>query len=245
MTEINPRKVIDDHYDMIILKINNEFNDRLEDFTDQDLIPKTSLDYLNEDSESDFDENTSEKEEDESDNGFDLVEDERASDKHRKTTENTKDNKSQASNEKDEEKNENTTNNEEEEELELEFPIFKIDRKRVYKSLYDEEKDEPMVQFKGGSTRIRDYLNLVRSKAIEEANSTRKANLASYELNKDNQRLNQVRSIDEMRRVLFKDNFCFVLQIGYFNTESAINLSNIYTISTDFYLDQNEIKLLK
>jgi hypothetical protein len=102
-----------------------------------------------------------------------------------------------------------------------------------------------MVQFKGGSTRIRDYLNQVRSKAIEEANLARKANLASYELNKDNQRLNQVRSIEEMRRVLFKDKFCFVLQIGYFNTESAINLSNIYTISTDFYLDQNKIKLLK
>jgi hypothetical protein len=56
MTELNPRKVIDDHYDMVILKINNEFNDRLEDFTDKDLIPKISSDYLNEDSESDFNE---------------------------------------------------------------------------------------------------------------------------------------------------------------------------------------------
>ena len=229
MTELNPRKVIDDHYDMVIQKINNEFNDRLEDFTDEDLIPKTSpSDYLNEDSGSYFDEKTSEKEEDESDNDFDLVEDEKAK-----------------KSEKEEEKNENATNNEEEEEEELlEFPIFKIDRKRVYKSSYD-EKDEPMVQFKAGSTRICDYLNRVRSKAIEEANLARKENMASYELNKDNQRLNQVRSIEEMRRVLFKDKFCFVLQIGYFNTESAINLSNIYTISTDFYLDQNEIKLLK
>jgi hypothetical protein len=255
MSELNPRKVIDDHYDSVIQKINNKINDMLEDFTSDHLIPKFSeSDYVDEESDSDSEEKTSEEENDESDNDFDLVEDERANvvddakakGNHETTnkTENTSDTKSESSDEK--EKTKTTNANKKEEELyPYIFPIFNNDQKRVYESLYNDEKDQPIVKFKRGSTRIRDYLNRVRSNAIKEANLARKENLASYELNKDKHRFNRETSIEEMRRVLFKDKFCFLLQINYFNTRSAINLSNIYTILTDFYLDQNEIKPLK
>ena len=256
MSELNPRKVIDDHYDSVIQKINNEINDQLHDFTNNHLIPKFSeTNYMDEESDSDFDEKTGEEEEsDESDNDFDLVEDERANlcqnvvddskakANHATTNkpENTSNTKSESSDEK-----EKATHNEKEEELNpYIFPIFNINQKRFYNSFYDCEK-QPIVKFRGGSTRIRDYLNRVRSKAIKEANLARKDNLASYELNKDKHGFNRETSIEEMKRVLFKDKFCFVLQINYFNTGSAISLSSIYTILTDFYLDQNEIKLLK
>ena len=246
MSELNPRKVIDDHYDSLIQKINSEINDQLDDFTNYDLIPYLSESFNDSEDHEDKSEN---EDESESDYDFDLVEEDDDTVKDDIEDEDSDNNELELEPLIEKENEQNTTNliaNKKEEELNpYIFPIFNINQKRVYKSLYNDEKDPPIVKFKRGSTRIRDYLNRVRSKAIKEANLARKENLASYELNKDKHRFNRETSIEEMRRVLFKDKFCFVLQINYFNTGSAINLSNIYTILTDFYLDQNEIKLLK
>jgi hypothetical protein len=244
MSELNPRKVIDDHYDSVILKINNEINDQLDDFTSYDLIPYLSESFNDSEDHEDKSENEYDSE---SDYDFDLVEEDDDAVKADIEDEDSDNNELEPIVEKENEQKTKTTNaNKKEEELyPYIFPIFNNDQKRVYESLYNDEKDQPIVKFKRGSTRIRDYLNRVRSNAIKEANLARKENLASYELNKDKHRFNRETSIEEMRRVLFKDKFCFLLQINYFNTRSAINLSNIYTILTDFYLDQNEIKLLK
>lgn len=90
------------------------------------------------------------------------------------------------------------------------------------------------------TTRVRDYLQLVRSKAIEELKKAEQKNLDNYELNKvlykyDQETLTDER-IEEMKRNLFKDKFAFVLNIK----EPNKSVFKTHTILTDFYLDLNE-----
>ena len=94
-----------------------------------------------------------------------------------------------------------------------------------------------MINVKPGSTKIIDYLNLVRSKAIEEINKAKDENLERYVNNKDKYDLNDstVEKVQEMKRELFKEKFCFLIKLN--NNSNDTNLIKFYTIVTDFYLD--------
>ena len=110
--------------------------------------------------------------------------------------------------------------------------------------------DENMTGLDGvtpGTTRFRDYLELVRSKSIEELKKAQQETLDSYEMNKslykyDRETLTDEK-VEEMRKNLFKDKFCFLLHFGYDNrTKCALKYA---TIITNFYLDENDLDLLK
>ena len=89
-----------------------------------------------------------------------------------------------------------------------------------------------------GTTRLPDYLNLVRSKAIYELKKAEQETLDRYEMNKHLYKFNREtltdEKVEEMRRNLFKENFSFVLQIDQSNNPLLRN----YTVITDFYLDE-------
>ncbi len=91
-------------------------------------------------------------------------------------------------------------------------------------------------------TRTRDYLELVRSKTIVELKKAKQETLDSYEMNKHLYKYNREdltdEIVEEMRRNLFKDKFCFVQFIDG-------NLLHKYLIITDFYLDQKDLDFLK
>jgi hypothetical protein len=96
-----------------------------------------------------------------------------------------------------------------------------------------------------GTTRFRDYIELVRTKSIEELKKAQQETLDSYEINKslykyDRETLTDEK-VEEMRKNLFKDKFCFTLQI---NIDSNKKFKQI-TVFTDFYLNQEDLTHLK
>ena len=117
-----------------------------------------------------------------------------------------------------------------------EFVFFK----NPYRIEYENDLKINVTQ---GSTKIHEYLNLVRSKAIEEINKAKEENLQRYEINKLRNKIDGTEEkLEEMRRELFEKKFCFLLRIDYdyiFNEENN-NLFKLHTIVTDFYLDQYE-----
>lgn len=92
----------------------------------------------------------------------------------------------------------------------------------------------------GKSVKIVDYLEVVRDKSIEEIKKAEQANLESYELNKERYKYDRKslthEDVEEMRRGLFGDKFCFVLEIEG-STEYNKPIINQCTVVTDFYFD--------
>lgn len=113
-----------------------------------------------------------------------------------------------------------------------------------YKDPYESKYEYDMsklcrIDVTPGITRFRDYLELIRSKSIEELKMAEKETLDNYELNKhlykyDRETLTSER-VEEMKRNLFKDKFCFV--IG--------SKRRLFTIITDFYLNEEDLAYLR
>lgn len=117
-----------------------------------------------------------------------------------------------------------------------------IDPYQTSEYKYDMSK---MIQLIPKTNRMRDYLDLVRWKFIDELKKAEKENLSSYESNKLLYNYNRKdltdEKVDKMCRNLFKDKFCFLLQV-----KGANNcLSDNFLIITDFYLDKSDLTFLR
>lgn len=113
----------------------------------------------------------------------------------------------------------------------------------------DEYKYDTDLKITLESGKIHDYLNLVRLKAIEEVKNVRDENLEHYELNKAEYKYNRndltAEKVEEIRRELFKEKFCFLLRIDDILKETELKFKCVIVI-TDFYLDTyDQYKLLK
>ena len=116
--------------------------------------------------------------------------------------------------------------------------FFKIDSIiDPYKEEYKFDKEE--IDFIPESKKLHDYVNQIRSKSIEEINKVREENLQQFEINKEKYKYNRndlsAAKVEEMRRELFKEKFCFVLRVDDI-FKNTIPIKYI-TIITDFYLD--------
>jgi hypothetical protein len=113
--------------------------------------------------------------------------------------------------------------------------------KDPYSSKYEYGEMVSVVNVTPEVTRTRDYLELVRAKTIEEIKKAQEENLQSYELNKELYKYDREtltdEKIEEMRRNLFKDKFCFRMNFD------DHNLLRQRTIISDFYLDEKDIDL--
>jgi hypothetical protein len=102
-----------------------------------------------------------------------------------------------------------------------------------------------------GSTKVHDYLNRVRSKAIEEIGKVRDENLSRYELNKErfkkygNRDELTEEKIEEMQRELFEESFCFLLSIDRVKNSRSNCLFELHTIVTDCYFDSNDQEIIR
>lgn len=110
-----------------------------------------------------------------------------------------------------------------------------------YRGVYKFDLNQP-IKVTSGSTKIRDYLNLVRSKSIEEIKKVREENLERYETNKQKYNYNRniemtSEKVEEIRRELFKKGFCFLLKFKNIFGENVSTPYEFVTIITDFYLD--------
>lgn len=115
--------------------------------------------------------------------------------------------------------------------------------KDPYESKY--EYNTSKLDVTPGTTRIRDYLELIRSKSIEELKKAEKKALDNYEMNKllykyDRDNLT-VDRVEEMKRNIFKDKFCFMLQ---FNKPDICLLKN-YLIIVDFYINNEDLNFIR
>jgi hypothetical protein len=114
-----------------------------------------------------------------------------------------------------------------------------------YKEHYRFEKKQTNVTPE--STKVRDYLNLVRSKSIEEINKVKEENLSRYDLNKDKYKYKRdeltTGIIEDMKRELFKDRYCFQIRIDRLFLKSVSIPFQLLTIVTDFYIDPDNISL--
>ena len=91
--------------------------------------------------------------------------------------------------------------------------------------------------------RVRGYLELLLSKSIEELKKAENETLERYEINKhlykcDRESLTDEK-VAEMRRNLFSEKFCFMIQINRTNNFKK------FLIISDFYLDETDLRLLK
>ena len=114
-----------------------------------------------------------------------------------------------------------------------------------YKEFYRFEKKQANVTPE--STKVRDYLNLVRSKSIEEINKVKEENLSRYDLNKDKYKYKRdeltTGIIEDMKRELFKDRYCFQIRIDSLFAKRIFIPFQLLTIVTDFYIDSDNISL--
>lgn len=112
-------------------------------------------------------------------------------------------------------------------------------------------EDEIAAKVMPDATTLKNYVNIIRAKAIDEISKTRDENLKQLESNA--QRGDDIDESEwgEFVENLFTPKFCFLLpinNIGY--SDDSIqprNLSfiKLYTIVVDFYLSPYEIDLLK
>lgn len=112
--------------------------------------------------------------------------------------------------------------------------------KNPYRPEYDKYKNDLAINVALEPGKIREYMSLVQSKAIEEINKAREEILSRYEVNKDKYKSDPKDFTDEkaeeMRRELFKEKFCSVIRVGIYK---------LFTIVTDFYVDFNSIQEIK
>lgn len=102
---------------------------------------------------------------------------------------------------------------------------------------YDTITDQINVNVTPGQTRIRDYVNLMREKAIEKIRKVEEENLELYKSIK--KILDKHKPIEEQ---LFADKFCFLVEI---DRSISKGIFNLFIVSTDFYLNKSEVESLK
>lgn len=120
-----------------------------------------------------------------------------------------------------------------------------------YLDPYKEEYKLEKLSSPPETTKTRDYLNSIRSEAIQELRGAQEANIDEFEKNKSEYTLdpNQMNAtqIDELRGKLFGNKFCFLLKIDKligFNRLENKSLFKLYVIVLDFYLNQFDLELL-
>ena len=92
----------------------------------------------------------------------------------------------------------------------------------------------------------------VRSKAIEEIKKAQEENLKRYELNRDKYKYDRndltEDKIEEMKRELFKEKFCFLIKVDLIDHGYRSRcLFKLHTIVTDCYFESayNDKETLK
>lgn len=96
-----------------------------------------------------------------------------------------------------------------------------------------------------GLTKARDYLNLVRSNAIEVVNRLREEILKRYSIERDKYQYIRenmtTERVCELRRELFKDSFCFLLKINNMFLGRDLIPNKFVIIKTNFYMDDFDV----
>ena len=90
------------------------------------------------------------------------------------------------------------------------------------------------------STKVIDYLNRIRMRTIE---GLRKAQEETLEYYKQNSTQFKSKSMEEIRRGIFKEKFHF--QLLYKKEYTKPWVFNLYTFDTDFYISSTDINLLE
>ena len=102
------------------------------------------------------------------------------------------------------------------------------------------------------SIKTSDYLNKVRSFLIDEIRKVEKESIESYESNKTEFKFKNNSSIEEMKKALFKNRFCFLLdtqadqktEVRYLKSDRK-RVFNLCLIITDFYLSNAQLNLIR
>jgi hypothetical protein len=102
------------------------------------------------------------------------------------------------------------------------------------------------------SIKTSDYLNKVRSFLIDEIRKVEKESIESYESNKTRFKFKNNSSIKEMKKALFKNRFCFLLdtqadqktEVRYLKPDRK-RVFNLCLIVTDFYLSNAQLNLIR
>ena len=106
-----------------------------------------------------------------------------------------------------------------------------------YLQTYNYDTITDQINVTPGQTRIRDYVNLMREKAIEKIRKVEEENLELYKSIK--KIIDKHKPIEEQ---LFADKFCFLVEIDRLISKGIFNL---FIVSTDFYLNKSEVESLK
>lgn len=99
----------------------------------------------------------------------------------------------------------------------------------------------------GKSTKVKDYVNMVRSNAIKELKKVEEENLRYYNSNSsrikfDRDKMNtSPECLEELRAQLFATKFSFLVLVEEFENKSVFKL---FTFIVDFYLNDNDIGIL-
>ena len=94
------------------------------------------------------------------------------------------------------------------------------------------------------STKVIDYLNQVRMKAIEELSKAQEDSLKYYKLNSWHlSQLTAKDSIDELKSKLFAEKFYF--QVNLTQPTKRLWHFNLFTFVTDFYMSSSDINSLE
>ena len=95
------------------------------------------------------------------------------------------------------------------------------------------------------STKVIDYLNEVRIKTVDGLRKAQEESLESYKNHSSRLKtqLTTVKSIDELKSILFSDKFYF--QVHFTQSKDKLWAFNIYTFVTDFYMSSSDINILE
>lgn len=110
-----------------------------------------------------------------------------------------------------------------------------------------------------GSTKVHEYLNMVRENAIAVIRKSEQDSFKKYNENRDKFKMIKgninEEQIEMLKKELFSDNFCFLIRIDYLpNYKNAFSnrqtlfsksLFRLYTIQTDFYLRESDIHYIR
>jgi len=99
-------------------------------------------------------------------------------------------------------------------------------------------------QFVPGSIKVKDYLNLVRFKAIEAIKKTQNINMENLESNKSRLKLEN-EDIENLNSMVFANKFCFLLEINHFQNLENKCIYKLGTFVVDFYLSPRHLMFLK
>jgi hypothetical protein len=110
------------------------------------------------------------------------------------------------------------------------------------------------------STRVHEYLNMVRENAIAVIRKSEQDSFKKYNENRDKFKMIKgnisEKQIEMLKEELFSGNFCFLIRIDYlpnynknvFSNRQTLfskSLFRLYTIKTDFYLRESDIHFIR